>query len=570
MIYKSAGKMVRSLRKLADETKVMIVYRYFSLFITSFFFLVSNLTYPLDRKIFIIVCLIITSIMLSLLYLIYQESKVRIAILVFMETIGVSVLLIPTGGLESPFFWYSLNTILVTSILLNMFLCWISLSLYLIASVFLTYWIFYYDIMGLFTYIMEKYNLVLCFVLIAVLVQMLEKYIKKIQYQSQTLSETIQKLEVANIKTKDTMNSLVELYQAVHLLTSQKDKKNVIDLVIHYSKEMTKTDRVLYYSLQLGHTGLMFENGDYPLSLVKSLETSVLAHLTSLKDGEDPAEVECCGGTYLLAPVRSIHKLFGILCLEKSSSKNFNHLDTREQMRVFTALCACVLEKFELEVIINRLIISEEQNRIANEIHDGVLQRLFSISCGLFSLAKRLPQIGYGQVDEELHIIRNAIDGAMRELREKIYGMSWEKNGQSAFEEDIQDYFAEVRNLHKINIMSDISGNQEFLTVSQKKALYRIICEGLSNALRHGKAQKINVVLDINPKGSQLSITDDGLGFHINNETFIHKGLGIKNIQFLANFMGGTVKFESKMGEGTRIEVTVPHRAKGILKEEIV
>ena len=106
-----------------------------------------------------------------------------------------------------------------------------------------------------------------------------------------------------------------------------------------------------------------------------------------------------------------------------------------------------------------------------------------------------------------------------------------------------------------MDIGCDISGNQEFLTVFQKKALYRIISEGLGNALRHGKAQKIDVVLDIKPRGSQLSITDDGLGFYINKETFIHKGLGIKNIQFLANSMEGTAKFNSKIGEGTKIEV---------------
>ena len=92
-------------------------------------------------------------------------------------------------------------------------------------------------------------------------------------------------------------------------------------------------------------------------------------------------------------------RLYGILCIEKSDSEDFNNLDNREQMRVFTELCASVLEKFDLEVVKNRLIISDEQNRIANEIHDGVLQQLFSISCGMFSLSKRLPQTDYGQVE---------------------------------------------------------------------------------------------------------------------------------------------------------------------------
>ena len=570
LIYKNAGKVVTSFRKQADEAKIMIVYRYFSLCITSFFFLVSDLTYPLGRKMFIITCLFIASLMLSLLYMNYQKSHVKITILVLMEIIGVTVLLIPTGGLESPFVWYSLNTIVVTSILLSNYSCWLSLSFSLSAAVFLTHKIFYYDKMGLLTYFMEKHNLVLCFVLITTLVQMLEKYIKKIQHQSEALFATIQKLAAANIKTKDAMNSLVELYQAVHLLTSQKDRQSVLHLIIHCAKEMAKTDRVCYYSLPIGLKGVATEDGDFTPFLLKSLETSMIEHLASLKGSQELVEVDCCGSVYLLAPVRSIHKLFGILCIEKSCGGDFENLDNVEQVRVFSELCATVLERFELEVVKNRLIISEEQNRIANEIHDGVLQRLFSISCGMFSLTKRLPQIDNGQVTEELYIIRNAIDSAMRELREKIYGMSWKKSGSNAFEVDIKNYIAEVRNLHKVDIVCDISGNQEFLTVFQKKALYRIICEGLGNSLRHGKAQKIDVVLDIKPRGSQLSITDDGLGFYINKETFVHKGLGIKNIQFLANSMEGTAKFNSKMGAGTRIEVTVPHRTEGISKEEII
>jgi signal transduction histidine kinase len=97
-----------------------------------------------------------------------------------------------------------------------------------------------------------------------------------------------------------------------------------------------------------------------------------------------------------LAPVRTIVKFFGVLCIEKPTGKDYESLENMEQVKVFTGLCACVLERFELEVVSDRLIISEEQNRIANEIHDGVLQRLFSISCGLFSLSKRLTQIEMG------------------------------------------------------------------------------------------------------------------------------------------------------------------------------
>ena len=269
-----AEKVVISYKNLADQEKIMIVYRYFSLGITSTFFLVSDLTYPLDRKLCIIGCLMIASLMLSLLYMIYQTSQVRITLLVLMEIIGVTVFLIPTGGLESPFVWYSLNAIVVTSILLNKYTCWLSLSFYLSASVFLTHRIFHLNKIGLLEYILAKRNLLLAFILITAVVQMLEKNIKKIQHQSEALSETIRKLAAANIKTKEAMNNVVELYQAVHLLTSQQNKQSVLHLIIQCAMETTKSKRVYYYSLPVGFKGL--EGEEFHPVLIKSLEISLL------------------------------------------------------------------------------------------------------------------------------------------------------------------------------------------------------------------------------------------------------------------------------------------------------
>jgi signal transduction histidine kinase len=400
---------------------------------------------------------------------------------------------------------------------------------------------------------------------------MLVKYIKKIQYQSNILAEMNRKLEAANVKTKDTMRSLVELYQAVHLLTSKQDRQSVLRFFIQYAKNLVKTDRVYYYTLSEELKGMMSNKEELPSLLIRSLEHNVLERLDELKNKDGPVETECCGGVYLLIPVRSIHKLFGILCIEKSASEDSKRIDVDygEQMRVFIKLYASVLEKFEFEELKNRLIISEEQNRIANEIHDGVLQRLFSISCGLFSLSKRLSQMRHNQIDEELHLIRQSIDNVMRELREKIYGMSWKKNGENAFERCIKDYFTELKNMHRIDVEFNLFGNLELITVFQKKAVYRIICEGLGNAIRHGNAQKMTVLLNITPSGTQLKITDDGLGFKVDSAAAV-KGLGIRNIQLLADSMKGTATINSNIGLGTEVEVFLPFVSKESFKEEIV
>ena len=90
--------------------------------------------------------------------------------------------------------------------------------------------------------------------------------------------------------------------------------------------------------------------------------------------------------------------------------------------------------------------------------------------------------------------------------------------------------------------------------------LYRIIQETLSNILRHSKASQVNIKLESPGKGhrANLSIEDNGIGF---DQSKIPKtSYGIKSIRERVNELGGTVKWISLPGKGTKIEVRVPIR----------
>ena len=111
-----------------EETKILFIYRYVSLIITSIFYSINEIEHTNTKKIFIIFCLSTAAIILSYLYIICENSKKNIKILLFIETISNSILLIPSGGLNSPFIWYTLNTILISSLFLKREFIWINIS----------------------------------------------------------------------------------------------------------------------------------------------------------------------------------------------------------------------------------------------------------------------------------------------------------------------------------------------------------------------------------------------------------------------------------------------------------
>lgn len=182
------------------------------------------------------------------------------------------------------------------------------------------------------------------------------------------------------------------------------------------------------------------------------------------------------------------------------------------------------------------------------------------MSCSIFATIKRLNSYSKQEIEEELNLIRNTTDSVMKELREKIYGLSWKKSGTNSFTVDIRNFIDEIIRLNNVNIPFSILGNVEILTTNQKKALYRMICEGLSNAVRHGKAKNVDITLNVDGETTRLSIIDDGIGFEIEDVMSSEsKGLGLENLHQLTESLNGEIEIVSELSVGTTINITLPN-----------
>lgn len=543
--------------KILEESKTLFIFRYISLLVTSIFYFLNSSEHILGKKIFIIGSLTISAIILSYLYLIYEESQRNIKLLLLIEIIGNSVLLIPSGGFNSPFIWYTLNTILISSVFLKRIYCWINILLYIGISSLLGYLSADYDI-DILKFMREEPNLILSFLMIIIAIQAWSVFAKKIKDRSRAIEEMNFQLELSNNMLIESMEHITALYQSIDILNNRGNKEGSIKLLFNHIKNITKTNLVFYYDILKSPQEIISSSAN---DLTIDIEKSIKTNLRDILAYNEPKEISIQGTRFIIMTLRSNYGNYGILGLESEDKRDgIVYKNNIYQLQFLSQLISVAFDRFYLEEINERLLITEEQNRIANEIHDGVLQRLFSMSCGIFSLMKSLHKYNAIEIENELNLIRQAANDVMKELRSKIYGLSWKKSGENTFIIDIKTYIEDVKRFNNTNIPFYIIGNDELLSCKQKRAIYRIICEGIGNAIRHGESKNIEVSLEISPSSNILRIIDDGIGFDLDKvKENKNKGLGIENLYQLTDSLEGNIKIYSEIGKGTTIQVIIPN-----------
>lgn len=571
-MYNTTCEKINFLKKLTEEQKIMFMYRYASLLITSLFYFIAPTNHTVDRKLFIIACIGVSSIILNYIYIKNNDDVSIIKLLVFIETIGNSIMLIPSGGLNSPYVWYALNTIFIAAVMLEKKYCWLSLMTYLVASTWMTYYVFNDKQQNFVDLIKQQSNLIISFILITIAILLLLRYTKEIKLERIKLLKTNRELIAANYQVKESVNHIMELYQAVHLFSNMKNKNELIELILEYTKRIITTDMIVFYNHEKNENMIGLASSDVCNRISNQLQIKVLEIWQDLENRNSAVQLNIEDKYFLVISVKSSYMTYGILGVEiKPKKESFNQMESMDQIKFLADLSSIVLEKFELEKVNDKLIITEEQNRIANEIHDSVLQRLFSTSIGIYGVMKKLNKANVKAVDSDLNLIRESVDHAMKELRAAIYGLSWKKDGTDNFIIDMTNYINEIKKMNNIDINLNIIGNSEHIASIPKKAMYRIVCEGIGNAVRHGKANHIEITLNIKTDSTQLRIVDDGTGFDFDTVSKLKQGgLGISNIRFLVASLRGKVDYQSTIGKGTIINIAIPNHINEVRGDKVV
>ena len=283
----------------------------------------------------------------------------------------------------------------------------------------------------------EQSNLLLSFLMIIVAIQIIGIYIKKTKLERERLERSNNQLELENILKKESIDHIKNLYQSVNILANQGNKEGIINFSFENIIRITKASTVFYFDIT-EDTKKMYSYGDK--NLIDKLDLKISSNLEDILEKNDFIELSVLDRQFIIVPIKANYLVYGILGLEATYSKeSLVYKENVYQLNFLSELISTAFERLALEEVNERLLISEEQNRIANEIHDSVLQKLFSMSCGIYSTIKKLNIYTSEEIENDLNLLRNTTDTVMKDLREKIYGLSWNKSGSNSFSLDVKD-----------------------------------------------------------------------------------------------------------------------------------
>ncbi|WP_233590896.1 tetratricopeptide repeat protein [Flavobacterium sp. GSP27] len=200
---------------------------------------------------------------------------------------------------------------------------------------------------------------------------------------------------------------------------------------------------------------------------------------------------------------------------------------------------------------INRI---KEKKRVARELHDGVLGRLFGVRINLDSLNKIVDGTAVEKRNNYLIELKNI----EQDIREISHDLNREKSELiNNFVAIVDNLFEDQKKTHKSKLISSIDPaiKWELVSNSLKINLYRILQEALQNSNKYANANTIKIELRKEEDHLILKISDNGVGFNIKTAK---KGIGLQNILFRTKECDGIFDIQSSKKGGTIITVTTP------------
>ncbi len=264
---------------------------------------------------------------------------------------------------------------------------------------------------------------------------------------------------------------------------------------------------------------------------------------------------------------RTLHNLLGVPLFSKNALLGALYLADKQDGADFTpndqqlaerlALHAAIaIENATLHEQAQRLVVLEERERFAHDLHDGIIQSIYAVGLVLQQAkADILPEneLTREQIDVSLKNLATVV----QDLRNYIFDLRPQAVKRDGLKIRLNTLLAEI----KANMLLPIEAHIEdaactCLSDWQSNHIFHICHEALSNAVRHAKPAQVKVsLLEVNGV-IEIEVADDGRGFDVPVEILPgHRGLS--NIRARATKLGAKFNINSAPGQGTTIHLTL-------------
>lgn len=235
-----------------------------------------------------------------------------------------------------------------------------------------------------------------------------------------------------------------------------------------------------------------------------------------------------------------------------------------DHMQMFTGIIRDISDRKALQEHL-LTIAAEEQQRIGQDLHDGVGPEVLAmgmVAGTLIESVERLPSTA--EIEPILRMgrgLKSSLNTCLRQVRALSRGLIPVQIDAHGLTSALADLARQIGQLHGVDckfVCSDV------VTLTDSTAathLYRIAQEAVTNALKHGKAHRIQIGLEGRDDQLALHIEDDGAG--IPEPVPVHAGMGLRTMNYRANLIGARLKVEPRKNGGTVVSC---HVSKHLLK----
>ncbi len=207
---------------------------------------------------------------------------------------------------------------------------------------------------------------------------------------------------------------------------------------------------------------------------------------------------------------------------------------------------------------------NKEKKRLAQDLHDGVLGRMFGLRLNLDSLNT---QNDDDAVKRRFELL-NELKTIEQDIREISHDLNREKQVLiNNFVSIVHNLLEEQKTSHDVNLTYSIDNNVNWDKIGNaiKINMYRMLQEGMQNINKYAAAKNIFVEIKGDSQNVTLTIQDDGVGFDVTRKS---KGIGMQNMISRTHDCQGIIDIRSKKDKGTQIKITLPIQTQPLTKEE--
>lgn len=212
-------------------------------------------------------------------------------------------------------------------------------------------------------------------------------------------------------------------------------------------------------------------------------------------------------------------------------------------------------QAFEEELSNTQIEIQEQTlKNIGQELHDNIGQLLSVANMQLSIMSANVQDA----IKEQFTETKDVVKDSLREVRALSKSLNSDVIINRGFQESVQNEIDRLNRLQILKATLEVVGDKAlFQNNKDSIILFRIFQEFLSNTVKYASAENFNVSLEYTKEKLIIKMHDNGKGFDIQQ---VAKSSGLINMQNRADLIQAKYKLESKINEGTQLEIIYPYR----------